>query len=73
MGGYIITPWAIVDDDDDDTVERGWTDAWPQMGNDTPAYHMLIHRLNEMNDYKNRLRGEVERLTNALSQAQTQN
>ena len=65
---YISTPWATVDDNDDGTVERGWTDNWPQISNNTPAYRMLVHRLDEMNNYKNRLRCEVERLTKKLLQ-----
>ena len=32
--------------------------------NGNPAYKTLMHRLDEMNDYRNRLRAEIGRLTN---------
>ena len=60
---YKNTPWPQSEADTDDRVSRGWTLGWPRVDNGNDAYEMLLHRLDEMNDYKNRLRAEIERLT----------
>ena len=39
-------------------------DSWHIVRNGNRAYITLMHRLDEMNDYKNRLRAEIGRLTN---------
>ena len=61
---YKNTPWPPCNADTDKNEARGWTDGWPHVCNNNPAYK----RLDEMNDYKNRLHAEIERLTNGLSQ-----
>ena len=60
---YNNTPWPQSEADTDESVSRGWTLGWPRVDNGNDAYEMLFHRLDEMNDYKNRLRAEIERLT----------
>ena len=64
---YTNTPWPPSETDTDNSEARGWTEGWPHVSNGNPAYNMLMHRLDEMNDYKNRLRAEIERLTNSPS------
>ena len=61
---YKNTPWHPSEADTDESEARGWTGGWPHVRNGNPAYEMLIHRLDEMDNYKNRLRAEIERLTN---------
>ncbi len=63
---YKNTPWPPGDADTDKSEARGWTDGCPHVCNGNPAYKMLMHRLDEMNDYKNCLHAEIERLTNDL-------
>ena len=60
---YENTPWPLGDADTDERISRGWTPQWPRVENGNTAYRMLLHRLDEMNDYKNCLLAEVERLT----------
>ena len=49
---YKNTPWPPCNADTDESEARGWTDGWPHICNNNPAYT----RLDEMNDYKNRIR-----------------
>ena len=58
------TPWPPCNVDTDESEARGWTDGWSHVRNNNPTYT----RLDEMNDYKNRLHEEIERLTNGLLQ-----
>ena len=60
---YENTPWPLGDADTDERITEGWTPQWPRVENGNMAYNMLLHRMDEMNDYKNRLVAEVERLT----------
>ena len=60
---YENTPWPQSDADTEDRLSRGWTQQWPRLENGNESYRMLLHRLDEMNNYKNRLRTEIERLT----------
>ena len=52
-GGGIIMRWCAC-------LMDLCQDGWPHVRNNNPAYKMLMHRLDEMNDYKNRLRAEIE-------------
>ena len=61
---YKNTPWPPSDIDTDESEAVGWTVGWPHVCNGNPAYKTLMHRLDEMNDYKNRLRTEIGHLTN---------
>ena len=61
---YKNTPWPPANDDTDEGEPREWTNKWPKVHNGSPAYTTLMHHLDEMNNYKNRLRAEIERLTN---------
>lgn len=69
---YKNTPWSPNDQDTDDGEAAGWTVEWPHVTNGNPAHITLMHRLDEMNFYKNRLRAETERLTSILSEHTSQ-
>ena len=63
---YKNTPWPPGNTDTDESNARRCADGWPNIRNDNPAYKTLMHCLDEMNNYKNCLRAEIERLTNGL-------
>lgn len=68
---YFCTPWPV--DEENDIYSLGderWADDTPRIANGSQSYAALLHRMDEMNDYKNRLRSEVARLTEALSNLQ---
>ena len=60
---YENTPWPLGDTDTDKRTSEEWTPQWPCVENGNTAYNMLLHRMDEMNDYKNRLVAEGQRLT----------
>ena len=63
---YKNTLWLPGGADTDKSEARGWTVGWLHVCNVNPAYKTLMHRLDEMNDYKKCLRAEIEHLKNGL-------
>ena len=67
---YLCTPWPFDKEKDDVNIYNAkWDLTTPTISNSTDTYKALLRDLDEMNDYKNRLRGEVGRLTIALAKA----
>lgn len=66
---YHCTPWPIDEEDGDVPEDAWWTQSSPRIKNYSQTYRVLLDRMDEMNDYKNRLRSEVRRLTLALEGA----
>lgn len=67
---YLCTPWPFDKEKDDVNIYNvKWDLTTPTINNSTDTYKALLRHLDEMNDYKNRLRSEVGRLTIALAKA----
>ena len=63
-------PWPLEKEKDDVNIYNAkWDLTTPTISNSTDTYKALLRDLDEMNDYKNRLWGEVGRLTIALAKA----
>ena len=57
---FLCTPWPFDKEKDDVNIFNSkWDLTTPTINNSTKMYKALLLDLNEMNDYKNRLRSEV--------------
>ena len=67
---YQCTPWPFDQEQDDvDIYHDKWSRTTPPIDNASDTYEALLRHMDDMNDYKNRLRREVGRLTRALEKA----
>ena len=67
---YLCTPWPCHEEHNKiDVKNEKWSLSKPTIHNGSDTYKALLRQVDEMNDYKNRLRNEVGRLTIALAEA----
>ena len=67
---YLCTPWPCHEEHNEiDVKNEKWSLSKPTIHNGSDTYKALLRQVDEMNDYKNRLRNEVGRLTIALAEA----
>ena len=67
---YLCTPWPIHENNNEnDTENYEWSVSTPTICNDSETYKALLRQVDDMNNYKNRLQNEVQRLTVALAQS----
>ena len=67
---YLCTPWPIHENNNkNDTENYKWSVSTPTICNDSETYKALLRQVDDMKNYKNRLRNEVQRLTVALAQS----
>ena len=69
---YLCTPWPIHEEHNaNDTDNYEWSASTPTISNDSETYKALLRQVDDMNNYKNRLRKEVQRLTVLLAELQS--
>ena len=67
---YLCTPWPIHENNNkNDTENYKWSVSTPTICNDSETYKALLRQVDDMNNYKNCLRNEVQHLTVTLAQS----
>ena len=69
---FLCTPWPIHEDHNaNDTEKYEWSASTPTISNDSETYNALPRQVDDMNNYKNRVRNEVQCLAVALAELQS--